>query len=148
MESRFLIACALPMALAALTGCTTSAAGQGDAAGCHTTKCVAFGERQQVWRDLVVTPLEVIEDSRCPRDVQCVWQGRVRLRAQLDLGHERIAVEIDSNKPLRIHGGFLSIAEIAPAAPVQGKPPRAKDYRFRFAFAPDVMSEPASAATQ
>src|SRR3546814_10853741 len=42
------------------------------AAGCHTTKCVALGERQQVWRDLAVTPLEVIEDSRCPKDVQCV----------------------------------------------------------------------------
>src|SRR3546814_14872369 len=72
-------------------GCTTSAAGQGDAAGCHTAKCVALGERQQVWRDLAVTPLAVIEDSRCPRDVQCVWQGRVMLRAQLDLGHERLA---------------------------------------------------------
>src|SRR3546814_18646077 len=70
------------------------------------------------------------------------------LRAQLDLGHERINVEIDSSKPLRIHGGLLSIAEIAPAAPVQGKPPRAKDYLFRFAFAPDVMSNPANAATQ
>ncbi|MBA4163965.1 MAG: hypothetical protein C0510_04955 [Erythrobacter sp.] len=148
MESRFLIMHALPMALAALTGCTTSAAGEGDAAGCHTTKCVALGERQQVWRDLAVTPLEVIEDSRCPKDVQCVWQGRMMLRAQLDLGHERINVEIDSSKPLRIHGGFLSIAEIARAAPVQGKPSRAKDYLFRFAFAPDVMSNPANAATQ
>src|SRR3546814_14750930 len=127
------------MALAPLTGGTTSAAGEGDAAGCHTTKCVALGERQQVWRDLAVTPLEVIEDSRCPKDVQCVWQGRMMLRAQLDLGHERINVEIDSSKPLRIHGGLLSIAEIAPAAPVQGKPPRAKDYLFRFAFAPDEI---------
>lgn len=148
MESRFIIACALPVALAALTGCSTSAAGDGDASGCRTTKCVALGEAQQVWRDLVVTPLEVIEDSRCPRDVQCVWQGRVMLKAQLDLGHERIAVEIESGKPLRIHGGFLSIAEVAPAVPVQGKPTRARDYRFRFAFAPDVMSDPASAATQ
>lgn len=148
MESRYLFAYALPMALSALTACTTGAASDAEAQNCLATQCVALGERQQVWRGLAVTPLEVIEDSRCPKDVQCVWQGRVMLRAQLDLGHESISVEIDSSKPLRIHGGFLSIAEMAPVAPVQGKPTRAKDYLFRFAFAPDVMGDPASAATQ
>lgn len=132
------------MTLAALAACTTGAAGDGEAPICRTTQCVALGNPQQVWRDLVVTPLEVIEDSRCPKDVQCVWQGRLMLRAQLDLGHERVSVEIDSGKPLRIHGGFLSIAGIAPAVPVQGKPTRAKDYRFAFAFAPDVMSNEAT----
>lgn len=148
MESRFLLTRALPMALAALTACTTGATGDGDARRCSAAQCVALGERQQVWRDLAVTPLEVIEDSRCPKGVQCVWQGRVVLRAQLELGHESIGVEIDSGKPLRIHGGFLSIAEIAPAALAEGKPPRTKDYRFAFAFAPDMMSDEAGAAKQ
>ncbi|OGS49685.1 MAG: hypothetical protein A3J40_00595 [Erythrobacter sp. RIFCSPHIGHO2_12_FULL_63_10] len=136
------------MALAALTACTTGGTSDSEAQNCRDAQCVALGERQQVWRDLAVTPLEVIEDSRCPKDVQCVWQGRVRLRAQLDLGHESITVEIDSGEPLRIHGGFLSITEMAPATPVQGKPPRAKDYRFGFGFAPDMMCDGADAATR
>ncbi len=32
---------------------------------------------------LIVRPLEVIEDSRCPRNVECVWAGRLRLRADV-----------------------------------------------------------------
>src|SRR3546814_5488884 len=111
MESRFLFANALPMALAALTACTTGATGGGDAQGCSAAQCVALGERQQVWRDLAVTPLEVIEDSRCPKDVQFVWQGRVMLRAKLDLGHESISVDTDSGRPVRLHAGFLRSEE-------------------------------------
>lgn len=148
MESRYLVTRALPMALAALAACTTGAADHGVEQECLDTQCVALGERQQVWRDLAVTPLEVIEDSRCPADVQCVWQGRFRLSARLDLGHESITAEIESGKPMRVHGGFLSIAELAPATLHQGKPPRAKDYRFAFAFAPDVMSDRVDAATR
>ena len=36
---------------------------------------------------VLVTPLEVLEDSRCPVEpnVQCVWAGRVRLRTQLEV---------------------------------------------------------------
>ena len=30
-----------------------------------------------------VRPLEVLEDSRCPASVQCVWAGRVRIRAEV-----------------------------------------------------------------
>lgn len=36
--------------------------------------------------DVVVTPLEVVEDSRCPIDVVCVWEGTVKLRAMLGSG--------------------------------------------------------------
>ncbi len=44
---------------------------------------------------LVVRPLEIVEDSRCAANVQCVWEGRLRLRAlvngaatELTLGQE------------------------------------------------------------
>jgi hypothetical protein len=30
-----------------------------------------------------VTPIEVLEDSRCPAGVQCVWAGRVRIAARV-----------------------------------------------------------------
>ena len=32
---------------------------------------------------VTVEPLEVIEDSRCPASVQCVWAGRVRISAEV-----------------------------------------------------------------
>lgn len=31
--------------------------------------------------DVVVRPLAILEDSRCPRDVTCIWAGRLRLGA-------------------------------------------------------------------
>jgi hypothetical protein len=33
--------------------------------------------------DVTVRPIAVIEDSRCPRDVACVWAGRLRLSAAI-----------------------------------------------------------------
>jgi hypothetical protein len=30
-----------------------------------------------------ITPLEVLEDSRCPEDVVCIWAGTVKVRAML-----------------------------------------------------------------
>jgi len=34
--------------------------------------------------DLRIRPLEVIEDSRCPTRVQCVWAGRLVVRARMN----------------------------------------------------------------
>ena len=105
-------------------------------------ECVSIDEAQQVWEGLVVTPLEVLEDSRCPIEADCVWEGRVRLSAQLDMGHESISVTLDSGEPLRINGGFLSVAEIAPDMSTAWAPIQAEDYRFAFKFAPDIMEQP------
>jgi hypothetical protein len=33
--------------------------------------------------EVTVRPIAVIEDSRCPRDVTCVWAGRLRLSASI-----------------------------------------------------------------
>src|SRR3989344_7127909 len=33
-----------------------------------------------------LTPLEVVSDSRCPIDVQCIPAGTVTLRARIDVG--------------------------------------------------------------
>lgn len=124
----------------ALAACTT-ATGQAEAPACRTVECVAIGQGQQLARGLTVTPLEVLEDSRCPVEADCVWEGRVRIRAQFDLGHESFEAQLDSSAPLRIHGGFLSIAEIAPDMSRARMPIPPQDYRFGFSFAPDMMTE-------
>ena len=123
-----------------LAACTT-AAERPDPPGCRTVECVAIGESQQVLADFTVTPIAVLEDSRCPIEAECVWAGRIRLMARLDVGHESIEMELDSSKPLRINGGFLSVAEVAPDASFQWSPIETGDYRFGFTFAPDVMEQ-------
>lgn len=124
---------------AALAACAT--AGALEAPGCQTMDCVALGETQKV-AGIAVTPLEVLEDSRCPIEARCVWAGRVQVKSELQLGHEVITVELDSSEPLHIDAGMLSIAEVAPIASTKWSPIEPQHYRFGFAFAPDIMGAP------
>jgi len=34
--------------------------------------------------NLTITFVEIIEDSRCPKNVTCIWAGRVRAAIRLD----------------------------------------------------------------
>jgi len=78
---------------------------------------------------ITVRPLQVIEDSRCPSDVQCVRAGQLRLRAEIQPpagGHDRT---LTLGEDQAISGGVLTLAEVGPA-PVSGRPIDPGDYRF------------------
>jgi hypothetical protein len=82
--------------------------------------------------DMFVRPVEVLEDSRCPVDVTCVWAGRVRLRVAVS-GSGELFMEI--NRPATVSGGqHLSLVAVSPlnwARPPAGVDPNAPR---RFAF--------------
>src|SRR5690606_19131499 len=59
-----------------------------------------------------VTPLAVLEDSRCPMNARCVWAGRVRLSIRVDLGSRSETREIASDKPIQVADGALSLVEV------------------------------------
>jgi hypothetical protein len=67
--------------LAALAGCATPGAGR-PAAAAPAVATAGLGERVRVG-DVRVLPLAVLEDSRCPERVACIWAGRLRLTALL-----------------------------------------------------------------
>ena len=81
-----------------------------------------------------VTPLKVLEDSRCPANVQCVWAGQVRLSIRIDLGSGSETREIVSNKPLPVADGTLTLVEVMPAKKAD-QPLYPEEYRFGFKFA-------------
>jgi hypothetical protein len=81
-----------------------------------------------------VTPLDVLEDSRCPIEADCVWEGALRIKARLDIGHETITVELKGYEPFQINGGTLLLSEIAPDPSVQWPRLAPNDYRFGFSF--------------
>lgn len=93
----------------------------------------ALGERVYV-DGPYVTPLEVLEDSRCPVNARCVWAGRVRVSVKIDLGSGSADYIIGNDEPLRIADGYLSLDEIRPER-VAGKPVAPAEYRFGFSFA-------------
>lgn len=75
-----------------------------------------LGQPQRVGR-LVVTPVAVEEDSRCPMNARCIWAGRVIVRAVVADGRRRTTQRftlgevsssgliLDSVTPDRMAGG-------------------------------------------
>lgn len=61
--------------------------------------------------DIRVKVLEVLEDSRCPPDVTCVWAGRVRLRVQVNGGGEQV---LGTGQPVRVGRQQVELVGVAP----------------------------------
>ena len=80
-----------------------------------------------------ITPLTVLEDSRCPAGVQCVWAGRVRLSVRIATGAGTTTREMTSGMPLAVADGALTLVEVSPQRSRDSTPSPA-DYRFGFRF--------------
>lgn len=130
----------LQLAATVIVAACTTGADKPDIPGCQAVDCVKIGESQTLNSDLSVKPLEIVEDSRCPIEADCIWEGRVLIRSELTLGHEVIVATLGTSDPMRINGGWLSVAEVAPQASVQWSPLDVTDYHVGFRFAPDTSN--------
>ena len=61
-------------------------------------------------------PLEVVEDSRCPARVQCVWAGRVVLHVGVGKpgGGEETRMDVTLGEPTSVYGGTLTLVNVEP----------------------------------
>lgn len=82
----------------------------------------------------VVRPDKVIEDSRCPSDVQCVWAGRVRILATVITGPGPQQMELELGKPVHVADGMLTLSQVTPSTHSERRI-EPGDYRFTFTFA-------------
>ena len=91
---------------------------------------VAIGGRAML-NGLVLRPIAVVEDSRCPINARCIWAGRLILRTDLSAGgwHEQRDLTLGTPQP--VPGGKLTLAAAEPGKLVgaQGNPPA---NRFTF----------------
>lgn len=80
-----------------------------------------------------VTPLRVIEDSRCPMNARCVWAGRVVLRAKVQGGAWQREIDLTLGEPVQVADGALALVSVTPdrRTDLAIKP---GDYRFAFTF--------------
>jgi len=94
-----------------------------------------IGESANIDSDLIMTLLE-IEDSRCPSDVLCVWQGTVTAKIKLekgglDLGVYSIPMEtIQSNEQI-FEGYYISLTNVEPY-PESTNPIKSPSYSLTF----------------
>ncbi|MEO7364802.1 MAG: hypothetical protein ABIW03_00610 [Sphingomicrobium sp.] len=111
-------------ALLALPGCTSIVAAPTGPAGLGQVTAV---------ESLQVRPLALLEDSRCPASVQCVWAGQVRIRAEILSRSGRDVREMTLATPIPVSGGTLTLVGAEPPKLAPGATdPQA--YRFRFHF--------------
>lgn len=87
-------------------------------AGCITYRTVddgivraRIGETVQVG-PATIQPTALLEDSRCPAGVQCVWAGRVRIAAEMN----GTRTEMTLGQPVSTAGGSIVLAEAYPQA--------------------------------
>ena len=120
--------CALPLIAAALlSGCVTAQHFNDDGSiDARLGETVNFGGPK-------VTPLKVLEDSRCPMEARCIWAGRVRLSVRITNGQSTTVQELATDKPLAVADGKLELQSVMPPRSTQHTL-LPSDYRFTLKF--------------
>ena len=104
---------------------------QRDASLAETGVVVArINESVDLGDGLVVRPLAVVEDSRCPQNARCVWAGRLRLNVAVEgVGEREIILGEEAVQTPR---GAFQLVVVSPG-PWTDWPEGARPaYRFGF----------------
>jgi len=91
---------------------------------------VALGQAVTVG-GVVATPMEVVEDSRCPINARCVWAGRLVVKTRIDGAGWRETSDLTLGEPWGTHDVVIALASGEPA-PETGREIAARDYRFTY----------------
>ena len=79
---------------------------------------VALGQKVRVG-DVTVTPVSVVEDSRCPINARCAWAGRLVVRTQIDGAGWRDTADMRLGETYHTHGRVIAL--------VSGEPGKSTD---------------------
>ncbi len=88
------------------SGAATSTPVSTDTSGMFTLALNETGESHG-W---VVTPIELVTDSRCAVDVQCIQAGSVEVRVRVGSTTHVLALA----EPLHITGGTITLVQVTP----------------------------------
>ena len=114
----------------ALAACVTVPA----ASATTGTPTAGFGQTANVG-PLLVRPIALVEDSRCPINARCVWAGRLVILAEVSFngGSEQLRGNMTLGTPLALgkENVTLVAAEPGKLAGTEGNPPAS---RFTFEY--------------
>ena len=80
-----------------------------------------------------VRPDKVIEDSRCPNDVQCIHAGRLIVRATVIGGGGSKQIDLTLGMPAHVADGMMTLVDATPV-PIDGDTAMSSTARFSFKF--------------
>jgi hypothetical protein len=81
-----------------------------------------------------ITPLAIVEDSRCPIDVMCIQAGTVRVRALLSSGLGEATQEFKLGQTITTEAERVTLTEVFPQR-MAGTMVRDGEYVFQFEIA-------------
>lgn len=85
-----------------------------------------------------IRPLEIKEDSRCPKDVTCIQAGTVRLSMQIVSAQGTSTSIVKLDEVLEVEGAGVTFLSVTPENSVK-EPLNASDYRFNFKVVPQAL---------
>ena len=91
-------------------------------------------EQTQRVGPLRVTPVNVVEDSRCGQNARCVWGGRVVVRVEINGDGERLERNLTLGEPVDVGSRRLMLDGVTPERD-RGSELSVAAYRFHFALA-------------
>lgn len=81
--------------------------------------------------DFLVTPISVVQDSRCPTDVQCIQAGTVVVKAKLAGGLGEYTANLELNVPLINEEVSITLINVSPE-PLSTHTIGSTEYVFSF----------------
>lgn len=91
--------------------------------------------------DLRLTPLTVLEDSRCPVDVVCIQAGTVKLTMRMTTGATGTEETIGLGETIPFEGHTIEFEDASPV-PRASQTIKPEDYRFTFhVHGPDAETD-------
>jgi hypothetical protein len=129
MLKRFSLLIPLVLILVLTVGCTGTPNVKLD-----TEFALSIGQSARINSEsMVIKFIDVTEDSRCPKDVQCIWAGRVS--CDIEITRDGISNRIILTQPAQTTGSgntfenYLFDVKVSPY-PETGKEITKKDYRL------------------
>ena len=78
-----------------------------------------------------IRPVAILEDSRCPAAVRCIWAGTVRVRALLTTASGEAETNFTLNQPVTTEAGEVTLMAVEPESRARVKL-EPSEYRFSF----------------
>ncbi len=90
---------------------------------------LSFGEEKAVFNeDLKIRFSEVKEDSRCPIDVICGWEGRLVVTLEVNSQDLELSIGGQSTPSKVINGNMITLVEVVAPVPISRREPRDAHY--------------------
>jgi hypothetical protein len=102
------------------------------------TNTIAIGTNATIGGTLIGV-LELVEDSRCPVDVQCIWAGTVRVRVSINSYNRDFVFTL--GQPQVVGSTTITLASVIPAEKNSKKTVPLGDYRFIFTVVPKIPAD-------